>query len=121
MPVAVNEMVYDTSMALNRVFVFEYLNLVRFGAPPKDPAQKWFVVFWDFRETGQFPSQSTTSGSQLGGPEIVIVDLYVTIFDAVFDSNLKWSDLLMTQLGCTSFEIACFDPTRGCTTSSRVR
>ena len=83
--------------------------------------RKSFVVFWDFRETGQFPSQPTTSGSQLGGGEIIIVDLCVTNFDAVFDFNLKWSDLLTTQLCCTSFEIACFDPTCLSTTSFRVR
>ena len=47
-------------------------------------------------------------------------DLCVTIFDAVFDSNLSWSDLLMTQLCCTLFEIACFNPTRRCTTGSRL-
>ena len=49
------------------------------------------------------------------------MDLCVTIFDAVFDFNLKWSDLLTTQLCCTSFEIACFDPTRRCMTIFRVR
>ena len=58
------------------------------------------------RKTGQFPSQTTTSGSQLGGGEIITVELCVTNFDAVFDSNLKGSDLLTTQLCCTSFEIA---------------
>ena len=46
-----------------------------------------------------------------------IVDLCVTIFDAVFDFNLKWSDLSMTELCPTSSEIACFDPTRRCITS----
>ena len=60
MSVPVNEVVYNTSISLNMVFVFAFVNWVRFGAPPKDPAQKGFVVFWDFRETGQFPSQTTT-------------------------------------------------------------
>ena len=121
MPVAVNEVLYDTSISLNRVFVFEFVKCVRIVSPPKDPAQKRFVVFWDFRETRQLPSQTTTSGSQLGGGEINIVDLCVTIFDAVFDFNLKWSDLSTKQLGCTLSEIACFDPTHCCITSFRVR
>ena len=56
-------------------------------------------------------------GGQLGGGEINIVDLCVTIFDAVFDFNLKWNDLSMTQLCCTSSEIACFHLTRCCITS----
>ena len=120
MPVAENEVVYNTSISLNRVFVFELVNWIQFGAPPKDPARKGFVVFGDFRETGQFPSQTTATGSQLGGGAIVIVDLCVSIFDAIFDSNLKWSDLLTMQLCCTLFKIACFHPTRRCTTSSRV-
>ena len=51
--------------------------------------RKGFVVFWDFRETGQLPSQTTTNGSQLGGGEIIFVDLCLTILDAVFDFNLK--------------------------------
>ena len=58
--------------------------------------RKRFVVFYDFRETGQFPSQTTTSVSQLGGGEINIVDLCVTLFDAIFDFNLKWSGPLTT-------------------------
>ena len=45
--------------------------------------------FWNFRETGQFPSQTTTSSSQLGAREINIADLCVTIFDAVFDFPLE--------------------------------
>ena len=74
MAVAVNEVLYDTSISLNRVFVLEFVQYVCIGAPPKDPWQKRFVVFWDFRETRQFPSQTTTSGSQLGGGEINIRD-----------------------------------------------
>ena len=114
-------MVYDISISLNRVFVFQFANWVRFCAPGRDAVQKGFGVFWDFRETGQFPSQTTTSSSQLGGREIIIVDLCVTIFDAVFDPNLKWSDLLTTQLCCTSFGVACFELTRCCARGSRLR
>ena len=44
-----------------------------------------------------------------------MVDLCVTIFDVVFDFNLKWSDLLRTQLCCTLIRIACSDPARRCT------
>ena len=40
MPAAVNEVLYNTSISLNRVFVFEFVNWVRFGDPPKDPVQK---------------------------------------------------------------------------------
>ena len=50
-----------------------------------------------------------------------MVDLCVTIFDAVFDSNLKWSDFLTTQRCCTSSEIVYFNLTCRCTTSSRFR
>ena len=35
-----NEVVYNTSISLNRVSIFQFVNRVRFGAPPKDPAQK---------------------------------------------------------------------------------
>ena len=74
MPVALNKVLYDTSISLNRVFVLEFVKCLCIGAPPKDPAQRMFVVFWDFRETREFPSQTTTSGSQLGGGEINIRD-----------------------------------------------
>ena len=58
-----NEVVYNTSISLNRIFVFDFVNRVRFGAPLKILPRKGFVVFWDFRETGQFSSQSRTPGS----------------------------------------------------------
>ena len=63
--------------SLNRLFVLEFVKCLCIGAPPKGPAQKRFVVFWHFRETREtreFPSQTTTSGSQLGGGEINIRD-----------------------------------------------
>ena len=121
MPVAANKMVYNTSASLNRVFIFELVKWVRLVLRLKILHKKGFVVLWDFRETGQSQRQTTTSGIQLGGGEITILDLCVTVFDAVFDSNLKWSNVLTTQLCGTFFEIACFDRTRRCTTSSRVR
>ena len=105
-PIAVNEMVYNTSISLNRAFVFGFVNLVRFRAPPKDPARNRVCCIWGFREAGQFPSQTTTSGSQLGGGEIIIDDLWVTIFDAVLEFNLKWSNLLTKQLCCTLLAVA---------------
>ena len=43
-----NEVLYDTSISLDRVFVFEFVKCLCIGDPPKDPAQKRFVVFWDF-------------------------------------------------------------------------
>ena len=60
MPVAVNEVLYVTSISFNRVFVFEFVKCLCIGAPPKDPAQKRFVVLWDFRETREVRSQTTT-------------------------------------------------------------
>ena len=35
MLVAVTKMVYDASISLNRLFIFELVNWVRFGAPPR--------------------------------------------------------------------------------------
>ena len=72
-----NQALYDTSISLNRFFVFEFVTFLCIGAPPKDPAQQRCVVLWDFRqtrETREFPSQTTTSGGQLGGGEINIRD-----------------------------------------------
>ena len=40
MPVAVNEVVYNTSISLNRAFGFKFVKCVRIAAPPQDPAQK---------------------------------------------------------------------------------
>ena len=57
------EVLYDNSISLDRVFVFEFVQCLCIGAPPKDPTQKRFVRFWDFRETREtreFPSQTTT-------------------------------------------------------------
>ena len=60
----VNEVLCDTSISVNRVFVFEFVCMcLCIGARPKDPAWKRFVVFWDFRETREtreFPSQTRT-------------------------------------------------------------
>ena len=50
-----SEVLYDTSISLDRGFVFEFVKCLCIGAPPKDPAQKRFVVFWDFRKTREFP------------------------------------------------------------------
>ena len=50
MPVAVNDMVYDISISLNRVFFFEFVDWVRFGAPPKDPAKKGLSYFGIFEK-----------------------------------------------------------------------
>ena len=47
----------------NLTFVFEFAKCLCILAPPKDPAQNRFVVFWDFRETREtreFPSQTRT-------------------------------------------------------------
>ena len=69
-------MLYDTSLSLNRVFVFEFVKCLCIGAPPKDPAQKRFVVSWDFqetRETREFSSQTTTQGLALAEWEVVVV------------------------------------------------
>ena len=77
----VNEVLYDTSICLNSVFAFEFVKCLCIGAPPKDPAQKRFVIFWHFRETREtkkFPRQTTTSGSQLDGREINIRDPSLT-------------------------------------------
>ena len=83
--------------------------------------RKRFVVFWDFGETGQFPSQTTISGSRLGGGEINIVDLCITGFDAVFDFNLKWRDLLTAQLCCIPPRLPVSIRLARCITSFRVR
>ena len=48
MPVAVNEVLYDNLISLNRVFVFTFVWCLCIGAPPKDPTQKTFLVFWEF-------------------------------------------------------------------------
>ena len=56
---SLNEVLYDTSISPDRVFVFEFVKCLCIGAPSKDPAQK----IWDFRETREtteFPSQTTT-------------------------------------------------------------
>ena len=45
MPVAVNEVLYDTSISLNRDFVFEFVKCLCICAPPKDAAQKRLVLF----------------------------------------------------------------------------
>ena len=56
----------NTLISLTRDFVFEFVNCIQFGAPPKDPAQKRFVILWDFRETGRFPSETTTKLESFG-------------------------------------------------------
>ena len=43
-----NEVLYDTLISLNSVFFFESVKCLCIGAPPKDPAQKRFVVFLGF-------------------------------------------------------------------------
>ena len=70
-----NKVLYDTSISLNRVFVFKIVKCLCIGAPPKDPAQKRVCHILNFREqrvTREFPGQITTSGSQLGGWEMNI-------------------------------------------------
>ena len=37
----VNEVLYDTSISLDRVFVFEFVKCLCIGAPAKDPAQRF--------------------------------------------------------------------------------
>ena len=68
MPVAVNGMVYDTWISLNRVFVFEFVNWVPFGARRKDPAQKGVCRIFGFWRNRRVPktnhNKSTTTTNE---------------------------------------------------------
>ena len=55
MPDAVNKVLYDMSISLNRVFVFEFVKCVRIGAPPQDPAQKEVCGIWGLSRNRTVP------------------------------------------------------------------
>ena len=74
-----NEVLYDTSISLDRVFIFEFEKCLCIGAPSKDPAQRFVDLgFGNFekqekQKDKRVPkSQTTTRGSQLRGGEINI-------------------------------------------------
>ena len=62
MPIAVNEVVYNTSISLNRVFVIEFVNWVRFGASRKDPAQKGVCRILGFSRNRTVPKSNHNKG-----------------------------------------------------------
>ena len=62
-----NEVLYDTSITLDRVFVFEFVKCLCIGARSKDPAQRFvdlgFGVFekQDKQENKRVPKWKTTT------------------------------------------------------------
>ena len=58
MPVAVNKVVYNTSISLNTVLVFKFVDWVRFGAPPKDSAQKGVCRILGFSRNRTVPKSN---------------------------------------------------------------
>ena len=110
-----DKVLYDISISSNSVFVFEFVKCLHIGAPPKDPAQKRFVKFWDFRETTEFPGQTTTSGSQLGGGEINIPDQSST--PSLISMERFLDDAAMLHF----FGDCLFRSDYRCITSSQVR
>ena len=76
-----NEPLYDTSISLDRVFVFQFVKCLCIGALSKDTAQRsvdlGLGIFekQEKQEDKRVPKLKTTiSGSQLGGGEISIRD-----------------------------------------------
>ena len=64
----VNEVLYDTSISLDRVFIFKFVKCLCIGAPSKGPAQRFvdlgFRIFekQEKQEDKRLPKSQTTTG-----------------------------------------------------------